>query len=66
MEQIICKCGASTYEVHMNSDAPAHTFKPDKAAGQVRRARTDSDDDFDASDRVAFSRLARRALFGRS
>ncbi|MFD4699821.1 hypothetical protein [Streptomyces niveus] len=65
MEKIICKCGATTYEAHMNNDAPAHTYKPDKASGQVRQAITDPDDDFDVSDRVAFGRLARRALFGR-
>ncbi|MFE4334041.1 hypothetical protein ACFRQM_32900 [Streptomyces sp. NPDC056831] len=68
MDKIVCKCGARTYEEHLKSGRPAHTFAQDKASRQVANIgtadeTTDPDDDFDASDHAAFSRLARRALF---
>lgn len=37
MDEIVCKCGARTYEEHLLSDKPAHTYKPDKASSQVRK-----------------------------
>lgn len=36
-DQITCKCGARTYEQHLASNKSAHTYKPDKASGQVRK-----------------------------
>jgi len=37
MDEIVCKCGARTYEQHVASGGPAHTHKRDKASSQVRR-----------------------------
>ncbi|MGW2739161.1 hypothetical protein ACWC4D_33800 [Streptomyces sp. NPDC001288] len=37
MDTIICKCGATTYEQHLVSGQPAHTFKQDKSNSQVRQ-----------------------------
>jgi hypothetical protein len=37
MDKIVCKCGAQTYEAHLASGKPAHTYKPDKASGQIRK-----------------------------
>ncbi len=36
MDTIVCKCGARTYDEHLRS-GKGHTYKPDKASGQVRR-----------------------------
>lgn len=37
MDEITCKCGARTYEAHLKSGQPGHTFKADKATSQVRK-----------------------------
>lgn len=37
MDKIVCKCGARSYDEHLKRGGPAHTYKPDKASGAVRR-----------------------------
>lgn len=36
MAEIICKCGARTYEQHLVMTQSPHTYKPDKASNLVR------------------------------
>ncbi|MFE9137811.1 hypothetical protein [Streptomyces sp. NPDC007355] len=38
MDEIMCKCGALTYEQHLMSDKPGHTYKSNKVTSQVRTA----------------------------
>lgn len=37
MDEIVCKCGARTYEQHLASGTSGHAYKPDKASRQVRK-----------------------------